>query len=249
MIDLGKIKYDIGDLRQIMAQLRSPDGCPWDRAQDHDGIRRYFLEEVYEACDAIDRKDDSDLCEELGDVLLQVVFHSAIAESEGAFTFDDVCDGICRKMILRHPLLFGGAGSTDWEQIKQTRFVNYADAMDHVARALPALTVAEKLSRKAAQAGFSPDSEHALDKLSEKLQALHAAAHNGSDAEAELGDMLFAAASVGLMLDLDPERALQKANDTFRRQFARLETMAGDKLSTMRPDEMLNLWEKAKKEC
>jgi len=178
-----------------------------------------------------------------------VVFHAAIAESEGAFTFDDVCDGICRKMILRHPKLFGGTGSADWEQIKQTRFLSYADAMDHVARALPALTVAEKLSRKAAQAGFSwPDTEHALDKLSEELQELRAAASSGSGAEEALGDMLLAAASTGLMLGLDPERALQKANDKYRRQFARLEAMVGDRLSAMQPDEMLHFWEKAKKE-
>lgn len=243
MIDLEKTKYGFEDLRRIMELLRAPDGCPWDRAQDHASIRRYFLEEAYEACDAIDRGNDRDLCEELGDVLLQVVFHSAIAQSEGAFTLDDVCDGICRKMIRRHPKLFGGAGCAEWEQIKQERFLSYAEAMEHVARALPALTVSEKLTQKAKQAGFhQPDS---LDKLGTALSALRRAAEEQTHAETALGDLLLEAAAVGQTLDIDPERALQKANDRFCRQFARMEEQAGDKLDTLPPEEQLRLWDGA----
>lgn len=249
MINLEKTKYGFDDLRDIMELLRSPQGCPWDRAQDHTSIRRYFLEEAYEACDAIDRHDNTGLCEELGDVLLQVVFHAAIAESEHAFTLDDVCDGVCRKMILRHPQLFGGDARGDWEEIKQERFSSYADAMDHVARALPALTVAEKLQRKAAEAGFAwPDPNAALGKVREELDELCAAADGNGDAEEELGDLLLSAASAGRMLGIDPERALEKANGKFRRRFARMEELSGDKLSELSMTEQLGIWEKAKQE-
>lgn len=249
MIDLGKKNYGFQDLREIMALLRAPDGCPWDRAQDHASIRRYFLEEAYEAADAIDQRDNAALCEELGDVLLQVVFHSAIAEDEGAFALDDVCDGICRKMIARHPALFGGEAAGDWEQIKQERFTSYADAMAHIARALPALTRAEKLERKAAQAGFVwPDAPSALDKLDEECGELRRAVAGDGDLEEELGDLLLAAASAARMLELDPERALEKANDKFLRRFARLEALAGGALDRLTLEEQLALWKRAKDE-
>ena len=249
MIDLEKKNYDLSDLRAIMALLRAPEGCPWDRAQDHRSIRRYFLEEAYEAAEAIDRADDASLCEELGDVLLQVVFHAAIAESEGAFTLDDVCDGICRKMILRHPALFGGENAGDWEQIKQRRFTGYSDAMAHIARALPALTRAEKLESKAAQAGFVwPDTDGALDKLSEELSELRRATAGDGDPEEELGDLLLAAVSAGRMLGLDPERALEKANDKFQRRFARMEELAGGRLDRQPLEAQLALWARAKQD-
>jgi len=249
MIDLGKKKYGFADLREIMLLLRSPEGCPWDRAQSHASIRRYLIEEAYEAADAIDRTDDAALCEELGDVLLQVVFHAAIAAEDGAFSLDDVCDGICRKMIHRHPALFGGTAQGNWEEIKQARFCGYADAMEHIATALPALTRAEKIERKAAEAGFVwPEIGQALDKVAEETSELRRAAAGEGDPQEELGDLLLAAADAGRMLGLDPERALEEANRKFVRRFARMEALADGALDAQPLSEQLRLWQRAKED-
>ena len=165
------------DLLKIMELLRSPGGCPWDRTQTHQSIRANLLEEAYEAADAIDHMDMSNLREELGDVLLQVVFHACIAEESGAFTFDDVVDGVCQKLVYRHPHVFGTADARDgsealnvWDAQKRSEKgqKTTGDALDSVARALPALTRASKLQSKAAKAGFDwEEISPALDKLCE----------------------------------------------------------------------------------
>ncbi|MFG6352832.1 MAG: nucleoside triphosphate pyrophosphohydrolase, partial [Oscillospiraceae bacterium] len=204
-----KRAYDCQDLREIVRILRSPGGCSWDGAQTHQSIRRNFLEESYEVAEAIDEGSPEHLREELGDVLLQVVFHASIEEDAGRFNLDDVADGVCKKLIYRHPHVFGDVAvhSTDeilsnWEELKKKEKgqATQADAVDAVARTLPALWRAEKMKKKAAKAGFDwRDISGALDKLSEELDELRAAALSGDgNPIEELGDLLFAAAAIAL---------------------------------------------------
>lgn len=249
--------YHIDDLIQIMELLRAPGGCPWDRAQTHQSIRANMLEEAYEAADAIDSMDMDNLKEELGDVLLQVVFHARMAQEAGAFTFDDVVDGICKKLVYRHPHVFGTASAGDpegalsaWDAQKRTEKGQRttADAMDSVARALPALTRAAKLQGKAAKAGFDwRDISPAMDKLSEELEELETAIAENTNVEEELGDLLFAAVKVGRFAGVDGETALQKACEKFIRRFRRVEELADGPLSELDVPALEALWEEAKK--
>lgn len=251
-------RYKIGDLLRIMELLRTPEGCPWDRAQTHRSIRSNMLEEAYEAADAIDRMDLANLKEELGDVLLQVVFHARIAQEAGEFTFDDVVDGICQKLVYRHPHVFGTADARDpegalaaWDAQKRAEKGQRtaADALDGVARALPALTRAAKLQSKAAKAGFDwKDPAPALDKLSEELEELQSAVREGSNVEEELGDLLFAAVKVGRFAGLDGETALQKACEKFIRRFRRVEELAQGPLNGLDVPELEALWRQVKEE-
>ena len=241
-----------------MEALRAPDGCPWDRAQTHQSIRENMLEEAYEAADAIDRGDVDNLREELGDVLLQVVFHAQMAREEGRFTFDDVVDGICRKLIFRHPHVFGAQTAGDpegalsaWDAQKRREKGQRttADAMDSVARAMPALMRAEKLQGKAAKAGFDwPEIGPALDKVSEELSELRRAVEENTNVEEELGDLLFAAAKAGRFAGVDPEHALQLACDKFIRRFRRVETLADKPLDQLDLPALEGLWRRAKEE-
>lgn len=258
MVDFQMAKdYHIDDLIQIMELLRAPGGCPWDRAQTHQSIRANMLEEAYEAADAIDSMDMDNLKEELGDVLLQVVFHARMAQEAGAFTFDDVVDGICKKLVYRHPHVFGTASAGDpegalsaWDAQKRTEKGQRttADAMDSVARALPALTRAAKLQGKAAKAGFDwRDISPALDKLSEELEELETAIAENTNVEEELGDLLFAAVKAGRFAGVDGETALQKACEKFIRRFRRVEELADGPLSELDVPALEALWEEAKK--
>ena len=250
--------YTVDDLRRVMEALRAPDGCPWDRAQTHRSIRANMLEEAYEAADAIDRGDMDNLKEELGDVLLQVVFHAQMAREEGQFTFDDVVDGVCRKLIFRHPHVFGPQAAGDaegalsvWDAQKRREKGQRttAAAMDSVARAMPALMRAEKLQGKAAKAGFDwPDIGPALDKASEELSELRRAVEEDTNVEEELGDLLFAAAKVGRFAGVDPERALQLACDKFIRRFRRVEALADKPLDQLDLPALEGLWRRAKEE-
>ncbi len=249
--------YHIDDLIQIMELLRAPGGCPWDRAQTHQSIRANMLEEAYEAADAIDSMDMDNLKEELGDVLLQVVFHARMAQEAGAFTFDDVVDGICKKLVYRHPHVFGTASAGDpegalsaWDAQKRTEKGQRTtgDALDSVARALPALTRAAKLQSKAAKAGFDWENiSPALDKLSEELEELETAIAENTNVEEELGDLLFAAVKVGRFAGVDGETALQKACEKFIRRFRRVEELADGPLSELDVPALEALWEEAKK--
>ena len=258
MVDFQMAKdYHIDDLIQIMELLRAPGGCPWDRAQTHQSIRANMLEEAYEAADAIDSMDMDNLKEELGDVLLQVVFHARMAQEAGAFTFDDVVDGICKKLVYRHPHVFGTASAGDpegalsaWDAQKRAEKGQRttADAMDSVARALPALTRAAKLQGKAAKAGFDwRDISPAMDKLSEELEELETAIAENTNVEEELGDLLFAAVKVGRFAGVDGETALQKACEKFIRRFRRVEELADGPLSELDVPALEALWEEAKK--
>ena len=251
-----KKSYDCQDLMDLVRILRHPGGCPWDQEQTHQSIRRNFLEEVYEAAEAIDSDDVDGLKEELGDVLLQVFFHASIEEDAGRFNLDDVADGVCKKLIYRHPHVFGEVNVrstqevlSNWEELKkkEKHQDTQADAVDAVARTLPALWRAEKMKKKAAKAGFDwRDVSGALDKLSEELEELKAAALNGEgDRLEELGDLLFAAVCVGRFLDADPEQALHAACDKFSARFRRLEALAAErglKLDELSDQEQIALW-------
>ena len=211
-----KQHYTADDLAAIIAILRDPDnGCPWDKVQTHRSIRMNFLEEAYEAVDAIDLDDPELLCEELGDVLMQVVFHAQIEREAGHFTFDEVCDGVCRKLIERHPHIFGGDESIkDWDSLKNKEKgrVTLQDDLDSVPKALPALPAfmrAAKLQKRAARAGVTVETTPA------ELETLAGQVAAGENAETALGELLFKAAALARQAGLDPEQALQKANAAF----------------------------------
>ena len=241
-----------------MEILRSPEGCPWDRAQDHRSIRQNMLEEAYEAAGAIDQGDMENLKEELGDLLLQVVFHARMAEEEGAFTFAEVVDGVCRKLVFRHPHVFGGSEAADpagalsaWDEQKRREKGQRtaAVAMDGVTRALPALTRADKLQSKARKVGFDwRDPSRAVDKLSEELEELRQALSGRGDPEEELGDLLFAAVKAGRTAGLDSERALERACEKFIRRFRRVEQLSGGGLERLEEPALEALWRRAKQE-
>lgn len=237
MVDFEyKNNYNIEDLRQIVSILRSPGGCPWDREQTHASIRRNFLEEAYEAAEAIDENSEAHLKEELGDVLLQVMFHADIEAEAGRFDLDDVADGVCRKLILRHPHVFGSrdvSGTqevlTNWEEIKRTEKnqKTVTDTLNAVARSLPSLWRAEKIQKKAAKAGFDwPDVGYALDKLREEVCEVSQAVADGSNYAEELGDVLLAAVTVARFMGVDPETALAEGCEKFIRRFAAVEAAA-----------------------
>ena len=256
----AKSSYTCKDLEEIVRILRHPGGCPWDQEQTHQSIRRNVLEEAYEVAEAIDRGDVDGLKEELGDVLLQVYFHTSIEEDAGRFTLDDVADGVCKKLIYRHPHVFGDVtvDSTDqvlsnWEELKQKEKHQdtQADAVDAVARTLPALWRAEKVKKKAAKTGFDwSDISGALDKLSEELDELKAAALNGEgDPAEELGDLLLAAVSVGRFLNADPEDALHAACDKFSARFRKTEELVTErdlKMDKLSEEELHAIWVEAK---
>ncbi|MDR0670694.1 MAG: nucleoside triphosphate pyrophosphohydrolase, partial [Oscillospiraceae bacterium] len=252
--------FDFPKLLSVMALLRSEQGCPWDREQTHASIRQNLLEEAYEVCEAIDLGDRALLCEELGDVLLQVVFHARMEEEAGGFSIAAVIDGLCRKLIVRHPHVFGSArveGSeevlTRWEEIKQHTkgHTTGHEAMRAVARSLPALMRAEKIQKKARKTGFDwPDVEGAWGKLLEECAELRTALEERGNAEEEMGDLLFAAVNVARFLHVDPERALERACDKFMDRFAYVENRAlssGRQLEEMTLAEMDTLWDERKR--
>lgn len=252
-----KDAYKIEDLRRIMELLRSDNGCPWDREQNHKSIRANLLEEAYEAVDAIDRANDTDLCEELGDVLLQVVFHARMAEEEGSFTLDDVADGICKKLILRHPHVFGEVKVSDsaevldnWDRIKRVekKQETALSTLDSVPKAFPALMRAQKVGKRAAKAGFDWDAvDGAFDKITEETDELRAAISSGKreDMAEELGDLLFSIVNVARFLKLDAEDALQSATNKFIDRFGRVERLAASRgldMETAGIDALDDLW-------
>ena len=255
-----KPHYDYADLLEIIRLLRSEDGCPWDKAQTHKSIRRGLLEEAYEAAEAIDNDDPVLLKEELGDVLMQVVFHADIESDAGRFTMDDVCDGVVKKLLFRHPHVFGDGHEdspesvlVSWEQLKRREKGQntVADSMDSVARSLPSLWRAEKLQKTAAAAGFEwPDVQGALDKLEEEVAELRRAVENGGDVPDELGDVLFAAVKVGRFCGCDPEDAVNGTCEKFIHRFRAVEEGAavrGREVSQLSLEEMTALWNEAKR--
>ena len=247
-----KETYSLQDLIEILRILRAPGGCPWDRAQTHLSDRRNFLEEAYEAAEAFDRDDPALMCEELGDMLMQVLFNIHIEEDAGRFTTDDVTDHICKKLIFRHPFLFGGEAES-WDELKQKEKgqKTTGEAMAGVARSLPATWRAEKIQKKAAKTGFRWESaDEALDKLAEETGELRKAVRDHTNIDEELGDVLFAAVRVASTLERDPEQALHAACEKFIRRFTAMEQTAlaeGRPLETLSKDELLAGWNAQKR--
>lgn len=253
---LCKESYDLRDFVALVSYLRSPNGCPWDQVQTHESIRRNFLEETYEACEAIDAGDLVHMREELGDVLMQVLFHTDIEREAGHFDIDDVADAACKKLVYRHPHVFrrDEPDAPDWDTMKQRERAQTttAEAMDSVARSLPALWRCDKIQSKAAKTGFEwPDVYAALDKVDEETRELRAAVASG-DTEAigdELGDLLFAAVKVARFAGIDPEQAAHAACEKFIRRFSAMETAAANDDTSLEQctlAQMLSLWQQAK---
>lgn len=256
-----KERYDVHDLVEIMRILRAPGGCPWDAEQTHESIKKDFIEETYEVIEAINKKDKELLCEELGDTLMQVVFHAQMESEAGVFDFDDVSDGVCKKLIERHPHVFGEVAIsgvddvlTNWDAIKRKSKgqKSTTESMLSVPRELPALMRATKLQKKAANVGFDwNDVSGALDKLEEEIGELRAAIAN-QDKEnmtEELGDILFSAVNVSRFIKTDAEEALTAASDKFLSRFTTVEALAKEREIDMKSvgiEELDKLWDEAK---
>lgn len=247
---------DIRPLADIMAKLRNPDGgCPWDVEQDFASIAPYTIEEAYEVADAIERNDLVALKDELGDLLLQVVFHSQMAAELNAFNLNDVIQGICDKMIRRHPHVFSDVVADDanavvmnWESIKADERSGDPDnsALAGVALALPALLRAQKIQKRAARTGFDwPDIEGAKAKIFEEIEEVEAATSKEERTE-EMGDLLFAVVNMCRFLDIDAEAALKAGTQKFERRFRSMEDAAGDLFASLSLDDKEALWQQAK---
>ncbi len=249
-------KYTFEDLVNIMEKLRSPEGCPWDRKQTHKTLIPYLIEETYELVDAIESNDFENMKEELGDILLQVVFHSQLAKEEGKFTIEDVVDSICRKLIFRHPHVFGTACISTaeevldrWEELKKEEGKGRESALDGIPESLPPLERAFKLQKKAEKVGFDWERvEDVKKKIEEELREVEET-KDIERVEEEIGDLLFAVVNLSRFLGVDPHVALLKANRKFERRFRFMEEearKAGKDLSNLSIDEMEKLWNKAK---
>lgn len=232
-----KERYNMEDLLTIVHLLRQPDGCPWDREQTHQSIRNNFLEETYEAIDAIDREDTENLREELGDVLLQIALHAQMEKEAGRFVFEDVVHDLCYKLVERHPHVFGKVQAANgdqalesWEAVKR-RTKNqetFTQTLESVPMAFPALMRAQKVQKRAAKAGFDwPDVTGAMEKVLEETKELKEA--EPADKAEELGDLLFAVVNVSRFLKIDSEQALQAATDKFIGRFAAVEALAQER--------------------
>jgi tetrapyrrole methylase family protein/MazG family protein len=261
------------DLVALQEKLLSPEGCPWDRVQTHQTLRTYLLEETYEVLDALDSNEPAKLAEELGDLLLQIVFHSQLARAAGEFEIGDVIESIYTKMVRRHPHVFGevkarNAGEVlrNWEQLKAEERQAAVESpgkapsaasqtppsiLDGVPRSLPALLRAHQMTRRAANVGFDWDrAESVLDKVAEEaLELRQALPAGGERLEDEVGDLLFAAVNVARFLKMDPELVLRRANAKFEARFRAMEqesALAGRKLAEATPAELDALWERVK---
>lgn len=257
-------KFSFSDLVDIMTKLRGPGGCPWDHEQTHETLIPYLIEEAYEVIDAIERKNKKDLCEELGDLLLQVVFHAQVAKDENNFTIEDVVTSISEKMIRRHPHVFGDtnvSGSDEvvknWEQIKKSEKDSQGKSgslFDSVPRSLPALMQSYKLSKKASKVGF--DWKHTgpvIEKIEEEVAELKEALANGDKThiEHEVGDVFTSIANLCRFIKVEPELSLQKANNRFRERFKKMEekiALRGHVMENLTEEQWTALWDEAKRE-
>lgn len=256
-----KNNYNINDLIDIVRLLRGEGGCPWDREQTHESIKSDFIEETCEVIEAIDLKDTDLLREELGDVLLQVVFHCRIEEENKSFTFDDICDGICKKLIIRHPHVFGevtvnstGDVLKNWDSIKmQTKGQEtYTETLESVAKSLPALMRAQKVGKRAMRAGMDfRTADDAIACISAEKAEFDEAVASGDKAhiEEEIGDLLFSCVNASRHLGIDAEQALKNATEKFIKRFAVTEKLVREENTDMKsmPIEELDIyWNKAK---
>ena len=248
---------ELKELIDVIAKLRAPDGCQWDREQTHKTLRPNMIEEAYEAVDAIDDGDLNHLKEELGDVLLQVVLHSQIASEEGAFTIEDVAKGLKEKLIHRHPHVFGDVkvNSTkdivdNWDKLKAEEKTHRKSAMDGISKAQSALMSAQKISKKAVKTGFEwPDEESLYECIFSEFNEFKEAekAQNKDQMEEEFGDILFATVNLARWNKIDAEQALLKANKKFMTRFRKMEDLATKPLTDYSFEEYDKLWKAAKK--
>lgn len=254
---MPETKKLFGDLVEIMALLRGPNGCPWDKEQTHQSLKPYLVEESYEAVEAIDHEDFSHLEEELGDILLQIVFHAQIASEEKRFEISDILAGIISKLRRRHPHIFGEASVRTaeevrirWEEIKKEE-KGRESALEGVSKALPALLYALSLQERASRVGFDwPSIEGVTEKVREEVDELGTAGISEAEREEELGDVLFSLVNLSRHLGIDPEIALRKTAEKFRTRFVHMERSAlsrGKDLAEMSLEEKDKLWEEAKK--
>lgn len=257
---LGKNVYNVQDLVSIVELLRLPGGCPWDMEQTHKSLRKDFIEETYEVIEAIDNDDPALLREELGDALLQIVMHARIEEEAGRATFDEIAGDVCRKMIHRHPHVFGQGKAdsvaevlSNWEKIKSEEKSRntVTDKLNAIPRQLPALMRAAKIGKKATVLDF-PDVASVLSKVREELSEIEAALaeQNADQVLEEIGDLLFTAASLARLVNVEPEEALTRATDKFVSRFAAVEACAkdlGQDLADMSDEEKDKLWKNVKK--
>ncbi len=259
---LKKENFCFDDLVEIIEILRAPDGCPWDAEQTHKSIRRDLLEETYELVEAIDRDDPEMLREELGDVLLQVVFHSSLAESEGRFTVDGVCNDICKKLIIRHPHVFADVSVNgtenvlkNWDAIKKETKHQKSDTevLRSITPALPALMRADKLGKKARKMGFDfDDAPEAMLKVREEVAEVSEAIASGNqeDIHEEFGDLLLSVVNAARLAGVDAEKALYDANEKFLTRFERVEALcvaSGNSVTDTSRDKKEEFWLEAKK--
>lgn len=257
-----KEKYNVYDLVEVLRLLRSEGGCPWDIAQTHESIKKNLIEETYETIEAINKNDPDMLREELGDVLMQVVFHTQIESEKGVFDIDDVADENCKKLIERHPHVFGQVKAdtvddvlTNWDAIKRKTKgqKTVSQAIDSVPRELPALMRAEKVQSKASKAGFDwSNIQGAMDKLGEEIDEFKAALASGDAASIgdELGDVLFSVVNAARFANVDPEQALTGSTDKFVSRFKKVEEIAAERgvdLKTADMKALDSLWDEAKK--
>ncbi len=257
-------KKNIADLLVIMEKLRSPEGCPWDKEQNHSSILSCLIEETYEFIDAVENSDLENMQEELGDLLLQVVFHAQMANEKGHFNFEDVADGISEKLIRRHPHVFGevqlqgsDAVVVQWEEIKKQEKQNSPtqapSALNGIPKHLPALLKAQKIQKKAAQVGFDwPDSKGSAEKIREELSEFEKEIQAGDTEkmEQEFGDLLFSVVNLGRKLKIDPEKALGLTNQKFTRRFQHVESLLlseGKQAKDLDLAALDHYWEQAKK--
>ena len=257
-----KQRYNIDDLVAIIKVLRAPGGCPWDREQTHESIKKNFIEETYEVVEAINKQSTDMLREELGDVILQIVLHSEMESENGNFSFDDVVNDIVQKLVVRHPHVFGevvanntaeALNSWDAVKLKTKGQKNQTESMLSVPRELPALMRAQKIQHKAAKIGFDWDNVGgAVDKLYEEIDELKTAMEQGKrfDIEDEFGDVLFSCVNIARFIDVDSEEALTASTDKFMSRFSMVEQMASEQGIDMKNssiEELDRLWDKAKK--
>ena len=262
MVDfMQKECYNIEDLVEIIRLLRAPGGCPWDAEQTHESIKKNLIEETYEVIEAVNKDDKELMCEELGDLLMQVVFHAQMEAEAGTFDFDNVADGVCKKLVERHPHVFGEVSVsgvddvlTNWDAIKRKTKgqKTTTESMFSVPRELPALMRATKLQKKAADVGFDwPDVGGALDKLEEEIAELRAAIAAGDkqNIKEELGDILFSAVNVSRFVKADAEEALTDSSDKFLARFTQVEALANERGIDMKNsslDVLDALWDEVK---
>ena len=247
---------EFADLVKIIAKLRGPDGCPWDKKQTHSSLREFFLQESYEVLEALDEADYTKLCQELGDLLLQIMLHSQIAAENGEFKLDDVLKNINTKLVRRHPHVFGNekvegaeAVSHNWEAIKKKERKEESSILDSVPRQMPALAYSQEIQRRVAQIGFDwKNNDGVIDKLAEEIKELNQSVNLKEKAE-EFGDIFFTLANISRRLGIDPEASLRQANRKFYRRFRYMEKLSrerGLEFSNLSFSEQNALWEEAK---